>query len=76
VPREQVLQAGLEATKVVTDPDNYNLVLRRPELTSFSDRVTLHLPEFLVELRHVGRPAHTTNDVLVWLPEQRGALRR
>jgi cyclase len=67
--REEVLRAGLEATKVVTDPDYGNLVLRPPELT-FSDQLTLHLPEFPVELRHVGR-AHTSNDLLVWLPEQR-----
>lgn len=67
--REEVLRAGLEATKVVTDPDYGNLVLRPPELT-FPERLTLHLPEFTVELRHVGR-AHTSNDVLVWLPEQR-----
>ena len=31
--------------------------------------MTLHLKEFPVELRHVGR-AHTSNDILVWLPEQ------
>ena len=32
--------------------------------------MTLHLSDFPVELHHVGQPAHTTNDVLVWLPEQ------
>lgn len=68
--REQVLAAGLEATKVITAPDYGNLTLRPPELT-FTDRMTLHLSDFPVELRHVGQPAHTTNDVLVWLPEQR-----
>ena len=55
---------------MITAPDYGDLTLRPPELT-FPDRMTLHLDEFPVELRHVGRPAHTTNDVLVWLPEQR-----
>ena len=68
--RDEVLAAGLEATKVITAPDYGDLTLRPPELT-FADRMTLHLEEFPVELRHVGGPAHTTNDVLVWLPEQR-----
>jgi cyclase len=67
--REEVLAAGLEATRVITAPDYGNLTLRPPELT-FADRMTLHLQEFPVELRSAGR-AHTSNDVLVWLPEQR-----
>jgi len=68
--RDEVLAAGLEATKVITAPDYGDLTLRPPELT-FVDALTLHLDGFPVELRHVGGPAHTTNDVLVWLPEQR-----
>jgi cyclase len=68
--REMVLAAGLEATRVITAPDYGDLVLRPPTLT-FDDRMTLHLEGFPVELRHVGGPAHTTNDVLVWLPAQK-----
>ena len=68
--REEVLNAGLEATTVITAPDYGDLVLRPPELT-FPDRLTLHLADRTVELHHVGLPAHTTNDVLVWLPEQK-----
>jgi cyclase len=67
--REEMLVAELETTKVITAPDYGDLTLRPPELT-FSDRLTLHLSDFPVELRHAGR-AHTSNDVLVWLPEQR-----
>ena len=33
--------------------------------------MTLHLDDFPVELHDVGQPAHTTNDVGVWLPEQK-----
>ncbi|MCB1301646.1 MAG: MBL fold metallo-hydrolase [Tetrasphaera sp.] len=67
--REEVLAAGLEATKVITTPDYGNLELRPPDFT-FTDRLTLHLDETPVELEYVG-PAHTSNDVLVWLPEQK-----
>lgn len=67
--RDEVLAAGLEATRVITTPDYGELTVRAPELT-FADRLTLHLADYAVELRHAG-PAHTSNDVLVWLPEQR-----
>jgi cyclase len=32
--------------------------------------MTVHLDDIPVELHHVG-PAHTSNDVVVWLPDQR-----
>jgi cyclase len=67
--RDEVITAGLEATKVITAPDYGHLTLRPPDVT-FNDRFTLHLTDFPVELRHVGR-AHTSNDVIVWLPEQK-----
>ncbi|MBM2621995.1 MBL fold metallo-hydrolase [Actinoplanes sp. LDG1-06] len=67
--REEVLAAGLEATRVITAPDYGALSLRPPELT-FADRLTLHMADFPIELRHVGR-AHTSNDVLVWLPTRK-----
>lgn len=66
--REEVLAAGLEATKVITTPDYGDLQLRPPDIT-FTDQLTVHLDEIQVDLEYVG-PAHTSNDVLVWLPEQ------
>jgi cyclase len=68
--REMVLRAGLEATKVITAPDYGDLTLRPPEIT-FADRLTLHLDGLPVELRAVGQAAHTSNDVYVWLPDQK-----
>jgi cyclase len=67
--RDEVLAAGLEATRVITAPEYGELTVRPPELT-FIDRMTFHLPHFPVHLEHAG-PAHTSNDVIVWLPEQR-----
>ena len=37
---------------------------------TFDSDVTLHLDEFPVELQVMG-PAHSTNDIGVWLPEQK-----
>jgi cyclase len=66
--RAGILRAGLAATKEL--PADYgDLVVRPPDVTIDSD-ITLHLDEFPVELKIMG-PAHSTNDVGVWLPEQK-----
>lgn len=66
--REGVIRAGLLATKEL--PADYgDLVVRPPDVT-FDGSMTLHLEDFPVELMVLG-PAHSTNDVGVWLPEQK-----
>lgn len=66
--RAGMLRAGLAATHEL--PADYgDLVVRPPDVTIDSD-ITIHLEEFPVELKIMG-PAHSTNDVGVWLPEQR-----
>lgn len=46
------------------------LTLAPPSLT-FEDRLDLHIGDRRVELHHLGIAAHTTNDVVVWLPDER-----
>lgn len=66
--REGVLRAGLAATQEL--PADYgDLVVRAPDVTIDSD-IVIHLDEVAVELKIMG-PAHSTNDVGVWLPEQK-----
>lgn len=67
--RELILRAGTKAMDELTDPDYGNITIRPPEIT-FSQAMTVHAEGFPVELQLVG-PAHTTNDVIVWLPEQK-----
>ena len=67
--REMVLRAGTAAMKELTEPDYGDVTIRPPEIT-FSENMTVHAEGFPIELRMAG-PAHTTNDVLVWLPEQK-----
>ncbi len=65
--REGVLRAQLKATEEL--PADYgDLVVRPPDVT-IGEATTLHLDGFPVELEIMG-PAHSTNDVGVWLPEQ------
>ena len=40
-----------------------------PPFLTFTDRIAVHVGDLRVELLHVGTPAHTTNDVIAWIPQ-------
>ncbi|HLV74069.1 cyclase [Actinomadura hallensis] len=42
-----------------------------PPFLTYTDGVTLWVDDLRCEVRHVGTPAHTTNDSIVWIPERR-----
>jgi cyclase len=44
-----------------------------PPFLTYTEGVTLWVDDLRCEVRHVGTPAHTTNDSIVWIPE-RGVL--
>ena len=52
-----------------SDVDYGDLELALPFLT-FAERMTLWADDLRAELLYCGGPAHTTNDVVVWLPER------
>jgi cyclase len=69
--REAMLAAGLDTYEgLFSGSDWGHLELRPPEIV-FDDRLTVYAGGHTIELIHPGHAAHTTNDVLVWLPEQR-----
>jgi cyclase len=51
-------------------PDWGPVTRRLPDVTTAGD-LTVHLGDRRVELRHPGGPAHTTGDLIVWLPAER-----
>jgi cyclase len=53
-----------------TEFDWGEVVLEPPFLT-YTESVTVWADELRAEVRHVGMPAHTTNDSIVWLPERK-----
>jgi cyclase len=59
---------GLEM--VFGDVDWGQLTIRPPSLV-FDNRLDLYVGGRLVELHFIGTPAHTTGDVVAWLPEDR-----
>ncbi|MFE0043881.1 MBL fold metallo-hydrolase [Streptomyces albireticuli] len=67
--RGEMAAAGLHLTGLWPDVEWGELTLTLPEVT-YHDRLTLHVGDAAAELIHLG-PAHTTNDTVVWLPDQR-----
>jgi cyclase len=68
--RTEVLKSGPPANTGIWDPVEWGAVELTPPTITFSDRVTLWSGERPIEVSYVGQDAHTSNDSLVWLPEQ------
>src|SRR5579859_800630 len=41
-----------------------------PPFVTFDDTLTVWVDDLRLELHYIGTPAHTTNDVVVWIPER------
>lgn len=67
--RDEALTAGLGLRGLWPDVEWGDTPLVPPVLT-FADRLTVHAGDLEVELAHHG-PAHTTNDVVVRVPDRR-----
>lgn len=72
--REAVLEAGLPRPDntigmLFPNVDWGDLELAAPTMT-YQDKMTLYVEDLRLELIFMG-PAHTTNDTVVWLPDQK-----
>ena len=69
--RAAVIATGLLGNTGIWDPVEWGELTLAPPALTFADGVRLWSDDRPVEVSYVGRPAHTDNDSLVWLPEQR-----
>ncbi|MFF4604071.1 MBL fold metallo-hydrolase [Streptomyces sp. NPDC001339] len=67
--RTEMAEVGLHLTGLWPAVHWGDVRVELPALT-FRERLTLHLGDTTAEVRHLG-VGHTTNDAVVWLPEQR-----
>ncbi len=67
--RTMVRAAGLHMAGLWPEVCWGDIEITPPDLT-FTDRTTLHVGEIRAELVHIGPAAHTTDDTVVWLPDQ------
>ena len=67
--RKEVIETGM-GTKTMFPGVDWGEIEIEPPTVTFQNWMALHIDELRVEFIYVG-PAHTSNDVIVWLPEPR-----
>jgi cyclase len=69
--RAELLAAGLPNFPGIWNPIEWGELALSPPTLTFADRVRLWSDQLAIDVLYVGRPAHTTNDCLVWIESQR-----
>lgn len=69
--RERMLMAGGRPGPDIIDPVDFGQIAPIPPDVVFNDRQSVIEGERRLLLSYVGRPAHSDNDVIVWLPDER-----
>ena len=73
--RQTVIDTGIHTLRPLFPNVVWGDLELAPPFITFQDRLDLFVDDLKLELHYMG-PAHTTNDVVVWLPEQKAALYR
>src|SRR5579859_1398424 len=68
--REEILSTALPPPTGVWEDVAWGELTPAPPFLTFEDHVTLWVDDLRVELHYIGTPAHTTNDVVAWIPER------
>lgn len=69
--RTEVLAAGKPNFPGLWTPIDWGEIELEPPFLTYTSGVTLWVDDLCCEVRHVGTPAHTTNDSIVWIPKRR-----
>ena len=69
--REAMKAWGEPKSEPFWDPVDWGHIEIEPPFVTFTDEVNLYIDDLPCVVRHVGTPAHTTNDSVVWIPERR-----
>lgn len=69
--RTSILEWGMPFDAPVWTSVDWGDVELAPPFVTYKDGVTLWVDDLRCEVTHVGTPAHTTNDSIVWIPERK-----
>lgn len=74
--REAILAEGVPpASRLIAsgvwEPVDWGVLEVAAPFLTYTEGVSVYADELRCEVRHVGTPAHTTNDSVVWVPERR-----
>ncbi len=67
--REEAMASGHAAAALFPGVD-WGTIEIAPPFVTIQERLNLYVDDLKVELKHVG-PAHTTNDVIAWIPQRK-----
>lgn len=67
--RDEVIATGL-GLKAIFPTANFGEIVVTPPFVLFEERLTVYADNLKLEIFHVG-PAHTTNDIVIWIPERK-----
>ncbi len=67
--REEAIAFGPPRELPFWDHGDWGDLTLDPPFLTFTDQVAVHAGDLRAELRYVGTPAHTTNDVIAWIPD-------
>jgi cyclase len=68
--RTAMIDTGLLGNTGIWEPVDWGDLTLAPPVLTFTDRIRLWSDDHPLEVSFAGQAAHTTNDTLVWLPEQ------
>jgi cyclase len=68
--REEVLKTSFPPLAGIWADVDWGDLRPSPPFVTFEDRLTVWVDDLRVELHYAGTPAHTTNDVVAWIPER------
>jgi cyclase len=68
--RAEALAFGPPRDLGVWDGPDWGELTLDPPFVTFTDEIAVHAGDLRASVRHVGTPAHTTNDSIVWIPDR------
>lgn len=69
--REEMLRAGIQHYEGLFEPVEWGDLSAAPPFVTFDRRLDVYVDDLKIELIHLTDAAHTTNDVVAWIPEHR-----
>jgi cyclase len=68
--RAEVIAGGPPRDLPFWDGPDWGELTLEPPFVTFTDQLAVYSGDLRAEVRHVGIPAHTTNDSVLWIPER------
>jgi cyclase len=68
--RAEVISSGILGNVGIWEPVDWGELTIAPPTVTFTDQLRVWSDDMPIEVSYAGQPAHTTNDSLVWLPDQ------